>query len=457
MKLSLHQLLIGLLLPNIVLSQVGTDISITLKSAIEITNENYHSLRARDYEAQAALKNVDVAKYMRVPTIDATYQANIATANNITGMFFPYGILPITGPPSSKNSFTPVTGSAAGILLNWQAITFGQQEAQINVSLSEANSKKLNVAQERFRNTINVISKYLDVALAFDRMHIQEQNIRRVEINLKQSNTLATTGLRPGVDTAFFLSELSKAKIEWLNAKRQLENEQWLLAQFMVTDVLLMPTDTLFLDKLPSFDLTASTSFDHHPYVQYSQSLLDVSRSKEQFLKKNYLPRVNVFGVAFSRGSGIQADGEIKTFDGLGFTRYNYGAGVQIVFPIMKYGETKRQLLTQNLLSRAAQETVSQTSSELLTQQHLANAAYTNSLSIAAETQQQLKSAQYAFNAIQIRYSTGLVSLSDVVQIQYNLLRAELDVKNAYWNVWKALLLQAAVRGDLGLFLNEIK
>jgi outer membrane protein TolC len=58
---------------------------------------------------------------------------------------------------------------------------------------------------------------------------------------------------------------------------------------------------------------------------------------------------------------------------------------------------------------------------------------------------------------MQARYSTGLVSLSDVVQVQYNLLQAELDVKAAYWNSWKALLLQAAVKGDLNLFLNEIK
>jgi hypothetical protein len=43
------------------------------------------------------------------------------------------------------------------------------------------------------------------------------------------------------------------------------------------------------------------------------------------------------------------------------------------------------------------------------------------------------------------------------VQVQYNLLQAELDVKAAYWNSWKALLLQAAIKGDLNLFLNEIK
>jgi hypothetical protein len=37
------------------------------------------------------------------------------------------------------------------------------------------------------------------------------------------------------------------------------------------------------------------------------------------------------------------------------------------------------------------------------------------------------------------------------------LLKAELDVKSAYWDAWKALLLQAAVKGDEQIFLNAIK
>jgi outer membrane protein len=90
-------------------------------------------------------------------------------------------------------------------------------------------------------------------------------------------------------------------------------------------------------------------------------------------------------------------------------------------------------------------------------QQHIANASFESSINIAAETGQQLKSAQYAFNAMQIRYNTGLVNFSDLIQAQYNLLKAELDMKQSYWDAWKALLLQAAVKGDMNVFLKEIK
>lgn len=455
-KQNCYGLIVGLLATTAVAAQRPGDLPVSLRKAIEMADRRTHLLQSRRFEAEAAEKNVTVSRYIKMPTVDAGYQLNIATANNLTGLFSPAAVLPMTGPPSFKNNYAPVTGSAASVLLNWQALTFGQQNAQIDVSAAEANAKRLGWEQERFQNGIDVISKYLDVLLAAEKVRIQGQNIGRVEVNLKQSRVLSATGIRPGVDTALFLSELSKAKIEWLNAKRQLETAQWLLAQLMVTDTLPLPADTSILKTLPAPGLSDDASFHRHPLIQFAQSQVDVSHSKEQLLKKSYLPKLTVFGTVFGRGSGVQPDGEMKTFNGLGLSRFNYGSGVQLLFPIMKHGEVKRQLQVQNLLTASAQEALLESTTQLTVEQQIAATTFASSLAVAEETARQLKSAQYAFSAMQTRYNTGLVNLSDVVQVQYNLLQAELDVKAAYWNAWKALLLQAGVRGDLNLFLNEI-
>lgn len=100
------------------LAQDLPDTMIQLKGAVTLASQRYHLLQSRKYESEAAAANVDVVKYSRLPTIDATYQAGIATANNLTGLFYPNGILPISGPPSASNKYDPATGSAAGILLN---------------------------------------------------------------------------------------------------------------------------------------------------------------------------------------------------------------------------------------------------------------------------------------------------------------------------------------------------
>ena len=439
------------------MAQMPADTLIHLKDAIGLAEQHYHLLKAGKFEADAATKNIEIVKYSRLPTIDASYQANIATANNLTGMFYPAGILPVSGPPSVNNNYTPASGSAASVLLNWQAVTFGQRNAQINLAIAEANTKKSAWQQELFRHKMNVINTYLDVLLAYDAVTIHKHNIERVEVNLTQTRVLANTGIKPGVDTALFLSELSKAKIEWLQAQQQLQIQQWLLAQLIVTNMLPVPSDTAFLATLPLPVIGSDTSFANHPDIQYAQSQFLSSQSKELFLKKSYLPKLTVWGTGFARGSGFQQNATIKTWDGLGLSRYNYGAGLQLAFPIMKYGEVKKQLQQQAFFSKASTEIIEETKVILTTQQRIANSSFNNSIAVATETQQQLKSGQYAFGAMQIRYTTGLVNFSDLIQAQYNLLKAELDVKKAYWDAWKALLLQAAVKGDERIFLNEIK
>lgn len=439
------------------LAQDLPDTMIQLKGAVTLASQRYHLLQARKYESAAAAANVDVVKYSRLPTIDATYQAGIATANNLTGMFYPNGILPISGPPSATNKYDPATGSAAGLLLNWQALTFGERSARIGSAVAEANAKRSEYQNDLFGHTINVISNYLDVLLAYDQVNIQQRNIERVTANLQQSRTLTRTGIKAGVDTALFLSELSKAKVELFNAQKQLETKQWLLASLVVLDALPIPTDTAFLNGLPPITENNDTSFSGHPLIQYAQSQFSLSQSKEKSLKRSFLPKLTIWGTGFARGSGFEADGSVKTWDGLGLSRYNYGAGLQLAFPIMKYGEVKRQVHQQNLLSKAAQENLEESRSALSTRQRIANTTLRHSLLIAAETKEQLRSGEKAFYAMQIRYSTGLVNFSDLIQTQYNLLRAELDVKQAYWDAWKALLLEAAVKGDVNVFLNEIK
>lgn len=455
--LGLFILFFALLFYCTAIAQAPADTLIQLKTVIRLAGQRHHLLKSKQYEAEAATKYIDVVKYSKLPSVDASYQAGLGTANNLTGIFYPSGILPMTGPPSTGNNYSPATGSAASVLLNWQAITFGQRDAQINVSIADANTKKSELRQALFQHKINVISTYLDLLLAYDVVNIQQRNIERNQANVKQSRVLVNSGIKPGVDSALFLSELSKAKIDLLNAQRQLQIYQFQLAQLIVTDALPVPQDTIFLQRLPVAVLVKDSSFANSPIIQSGQSQLELSQSKELLLKKSYLPKLNVWGTGFARGSGFQLNGTVKTWDGLGLNRFNYGAGVQLIYPIMKYGEVKKQLLQQNLLSKAAQEIIEESNSVLITQQRIANATFDNSIAVAKETQQQLKSGQYAFNAMQIRYNTGLVNFADLIQTQYNLLKAELDSKRSYWDAWKALLLQAAVKGDENVFLNAIQ
>lgn len=433
------------------------DTLLTLRGAVSLATANYHNLQARKYEAAAAGKEVAVARYGKLPTIEASYQAGLGTANNLIGMFYPGGILPMTGPPSATNQYTPATSTAAGLLLNWQAITFGEQDARIGMAKAEASSRQAVYNNEVLIHSINVISAYLDILFAEDEVLIHRHNIARVQANLRESKVLAGTGVKPGVDSVLFLAELSKARVALTNAQRQLETGQWQLARLLAVDQLPVPADTDFLQSLPTTSFNTDSSLSDHPLIQLAQSELSLNQSKEKLLKRSYLPKLTVWGTGFARGSGFENDGMVKTWDGMGLSRYNYGAGLQLSFPVMKYGEVKRQLRAEALRTQASQERIAEDRSALSSQAHIAAATFASSLAVARETVLQMAAGQKAFNAMQIRYKTGLVSFTDLIQTQYNLLSAELEVKQSCLEAWKALLLQAAVQGDIAVFLHQIK
>jgi outer membrane protein TolC len=211
------------------------------------------------------------------------------------------------------------------------------------------------------------------------------------------------------------------------------------------------------LQGLPLSRLAVDTNLSSHPFIQSTQSELDFNKSREDFLKKSILPKLTVWGTGFARGSGFYADGTIKTWDGMGLSRFNYGAGLQLSFPIMKLGEEKREMHEQVLLSQAAEEKMLDVKNSLTTQQRIANTAFENSVAIAEESLRQLESAEYAYYAMKIRYNTGLVNFADLITAQYNLLRAETDLKKSRWDAWKALLMQALAMGNENIFLNQIK
>jgi outer membrane protein len=444
-------------LPLALRAQSSPDTLVHLKDALILAEQKYHLLKAKKAEADAATKSISVVKYSVVPSLDISYQAGIGTANNLTGIFYPNGILPMTGPPSNSNNYTPASGSAASVLLNWQALTFGERNAQINVSETEAKGKVSEYQQTLFYHKLYVINAYLDLLLSKQSIAIYEHNLERANVNLKQGRVLVMSGIRPGVDTALFLSEVSKGKIDWLNAKKQLKESQSILARLIVVNSYPVPADTTFLNTLPVFNNVTDSSFASNPTMQYEQSQIELNRSREMLLRKSNLPKLNVWGTGFARGSGFGPDGIVKTWNGMGLSRYNYGAGVQLIFSIFKSGDIKRRLSQQRLLTKAAQEKAEESKSTLISQQQIADATYSSSLAIAEETGEQLNSAQYAFAAMQTRYKTGLVNLSDLIQTQYNLLKAELDKEKSYWDVWKSLLLQAMVKGDENIILNAIR
>lgn len=167
------------------------------------------------------------------------------------------------------------------------------------------------------------------------------------------------------------------------------------------------------------------------------------------------MPTLGTWSTLYARGSGVAYNGTVKAAEGLGFQSINYGIGLQISLPLLQSARIRPQLQQQDFLIQSNQEKLNEIQLQLKKQNALADTSLNSAFAIAKESPLFLESARFSYNSMQSCYQSGLATISDFMQAQYALIKAEIDYKLSYMSVWKAFLYKAAVNGDINLFINQ--
>lgn len=425
-------------------------LAVLLKTA----EQNYPLLKSKRSEANAAMSGVEVSKKSIIPSLDAAYQLNYATYNNITGMAYPSFFVPISGPPSTENNFSGVFGSAASLLMNWQPITFGQRQAQIVYAQLYAQVINADLENELLQHKVKVANAYLDRLVAIEVGKIYLNNLDRTQANLKLIHSLVKSGIRPDVDTALFRAEVSRSKVDVLNNEKFKQQASIYLSQLIASDNTPLFSDTTYFTRLPIVQTENDSSIN--PLIQFYQSRILWAKAKKTILAKTTMPVLSIWSTLYTRGSGVSYDGTVNALAGIGFQRYNYGLGLQINVPLLQSLKIKPQIQQQTFLIESEKEKLSEASLILRKQEEIAEATLTNAYQVAKENLLFLESARFSYKAMQSRYQSGLANISDLLQTQYALVKAEIEAKLANMAVWKAFLFKTAIKGDLNIFLNQV-
>lgn len=442
----------------VLLFSISSDLSFgqtNLKSLLEQAEKNYPAIAAKQAEAEAARANVALEKNTLLPSLDASYQANYSTYNNITGMSYPGNLMPISGPPSDDN-YGAVPGSAASLVFKWTPLTFGQRSASVGYSEKMYEKQLAAVEDEVLKVKLRTAFMYLEIAATGELIKAYEKNIERNEFNLRQVSALVRSGIRPAVDSLKFKGELSKTKVALYELQNQLEINKQELAEALATDNLndLQLDEPLFQNLPVLNDLTGTIQNPLLHMAQYEVEAQDASLKK---IKRMWVPSLEFWSTVYGRGSGIAYDGTIRRPDGWSLTRYNYGVGIQVVFPILDFANITIKTRRQEALLTLSKNYFSLTQLSLKKQELTTAGSLAASVRIAREIPIEFEASEAAYNALQARYKNGLVDYTELIQAQYDLLNAETRLKNAHINAWKSLLKLAVIRGDINIFLNQIQ
>lgn len=443
-----------LLLSVPVMAQNNSQSPSSLHDLLIQAEANYPLLKSKKLEAQAAQEGIYMSRSTLIPTLDAAYQVDRATYNNITGMIYPQFIIPISGPPSAGNILNGVYGTAASLVFNWQPFTFGQRSSQVLYSKASYQSSGFDTGNEIFQHKVNVINAYLDLLTATEVVKVVEGNLRRAEANFSLSRIMAGNGLRSGVDSTLFKAELSRAKIELLNSRKIRSQSAIILSQLVASETNIYISDTSYFHKLPS--IIDSGDLSKNPLLAFYNSNTELSKAKGKMLNKTMMPTLGLWGTTYARGSEVQPGGALIANDGLSFQRYNWGFGLQLSLPLLQVARISPQLKQQQYLIMSNEEKLNNATLNLRKQLEIADTTLFSEIEIAKESLVLSESANLSYKSLLSRYQSGLANYADLIQAQYILIKAETENKTDFMEVWKALLKKAAITGDLNLFLNQV-
>jgi outer membrane protein TolC len=265
--------------------------------------------------------------------------------------------------------------------------------------------------------------------------------------------------LRPGLDSVQFQSLLAQAVMERLNTQRLYQSQ--VLELCRLTGLPGTPDDLIFSDTLLAVQLPllpdTTGAYTQNPVYQYQQAQVALSAANLKQAETAWRPKLDLWANAYSRGSGIEADGTINKSDGWALSRNNYGAGVQLSFPILQFAKVNLQKKQYRSLLRADQAQLSQVSVNLQRQVETAESNYRQTLLIAAQAPVQSRASRLSYEGLRLGYQSGLMDFTRLTQGQYQLLNAEVMEANAYLQVWRSLLDISVSKGDLNLFTNQLK
>jgi len=433
--------------------------TLSIKEVLSLVQTGQPQLQSYRDRTTAAQYNIALAKNTLVPNLTAGYQAGYATYNNITGMSYSGLMMPISGPPSAGNSYDLVPGTALAALFQWTPLTFGQRQAAVEKAAAQYQLAGSYYDDALFRQQYAGITTYLGLVYLKKLQESQQANVERTRVSLQQSLVLAREGLRPGLDTVQFQSTLAQAEMDRLNTQRLYQSQA--LELLRLTGLPGAPEDLVLSDtslagQLPTAPDTTGP-YTQNPGYKYYQAQVALSTANLKEIERAWRPRLDIWANAYARGSGIEANGTIDKSNGWSLSRNNYGAGLQLSFPILQFSKVNIQKRQYRSLLQADESQLTQAAINLQKQVETARSNYRQNLLVAGQAPISAKAARYAYEGLRLSYRSGLVDFTRLTQGQYQLLNAEVMEANANLQVWSSLLEIGVAKGDLNLFTNQLK
>ena len=425
----------------------------TLAEAVDYALGHNPRVSAAVAARLAAQGRTDVARAGLLPDVSIVAQLNRGTGNVVPGPLFSLPEIPnVSGPPRGRTFDSGVFGSAVGAGASWDILLLERQMATVDAALAEEGRAEAAIAALKLDVEFNAAVRFLTTLSRGEVVRAARAGVDRDRVFVQIVKVLTDQTLRPGVDLSRARAELAIAEAQLTRSEQNEAVARIELAQSLGdTRLDMRPAAGPFLTGQPANLAPPKAS---NPLIVESDAAVAAAEKRRQAVRLEYLPRIDLCGAIWTRGSGLPDNGSSSPGNGLLPDTPNWAAGITFAWPILETVGVRARVRAEaaNVQAEASRRTEL---GQLVDAQLLSAAAIADGARrVATETPVALEAARAAETQATARYKSGLATVLEVAEAQRLLTDAEMEDAEARLGIWSGLLLAGRAAGDLGPFLS---
>jgi outer membrane protein len=431
---------------------------LTLPEAVTFALAHHPALRGRAASEAAAAARTDLLRAGELPDLSAVAQVNRATGNVVPGSLFGMRNLPaISGPPRGRAFDEGAWGTALGLTTSWDAVGLVRRMREVDAALADMVRERAGTDGRRLEVAFDVADRFIEAVVRQEAVLAARASLQRASVFEGTVKALVNEALRPGVDLSRAQSERALAEIQLARAEQMATVARIQLAESVGAPERDVQPASAPLLAIPATTPSGSVAASH-PRLREAEAARQGALERRAAVGLEYLPRLEVLGALWTRGSGLSAGGEsYGEAKGLVPNTPNWAVGLALTWPLLENVavRARRRAEAANLeLATARQQEIAQA---IEAQLGTARAVLEGARKVAAGTPTAVTAARAAEKQATARYQAGLAAAVDVADAQRLLAQAEIQDAVARAEIWRGLLFLARAAGDLSPFLDEVR
>ncbi len=398
----------------------GPDPALTLDDCLRIAAENHPLLTAAAAGVTAASAAVGEARAPYWPQVDlnAGYHRWQRHAFLPSGLSLPGHALPdLIGPLDDWNG---------GVTSQMVLFDFGARRAGLDAARARLGGARADANATHADVRLSVQTAFYALAAARDLQGVAERNLTRTKTHLALAQARRNAGAVPQADVLRAQAEVASAEIQLIGARSHVRT-----ALGQLNTAMGRPAETPLAIQAPTVDSLAPPTIDVATAVREAIANRPELQSEQQRVAAT---RANVAAARAARDPRLLADGYFGWNDTAFLPETKeWQVGVSISLPIFDGGSRSHRIARSRAEFERQQAAYDTRLLQVRQEVWAADAELERAWEAIGANETNVRASEESLRVVRERYQTGAALITDLLDTQTVLARAEASLAEARW------------------------